>query len=273
LHPTSPAQDVPKAQSLRLARFRMAMATYGVVTLAALILSRLGLGAMSAAQWVGFVGLAVVINVALYALFRSGANLRFADPSLTGVQIVVSALWGTLLVYALPRARPLILMFYLPAFSFGMLRFNRPEYFGVVGILLGIYAGLLGLEYATARPGFHLEYEFFLFVFFALLLSWFAYFGGFVSNLRRRLGAQKHALQAANDELRESHAKVKTLRGLLPICASCKKIRDDAGHWTQVESYVRSHSDAEFSHGICPDCIAKLYPGARLMGPGEEAGR
>jgi PAS domain S-box-containing protein len=61
------------------------------------------------------------------------------------------------------------------------------------------------------------------------------------------------------DELTEALAKVKTLRGLIPICASCKKIRDDKGYWSQVEVYVRDHSEAEFSHGICPECMKKLY--------------
>jgi len=55
-------------------------------------------------------------------------------------------------------------------------------------------------------------------------------------------------------------SKVKTLSGLLPICASCKKIRDDAGYWNQIEAYLRSHAEVEFSHGICPDCFATLYP-------------
>lgn len=54
--------------------------------------------------------------------------------------------------------------------------------------------------------------------------------------------------------------EVKTLRGIIPICASCKKIRDDKGAWNQIEVYVRDHSEAEFSHGICPDCAKKLYP-------------
>ena len=62
-------------------------------------------------------------------------------------------------------------------------------------------------------------------------------------------------------ELQEALAKVKKLSGLLPICASCKKIRDDKGYWNQIESYVREHSEAEFSHGICPECMKKLYPG------------
>lgn len=62
------------------------------------------------------------------------------------------------------------------------------------------------------------------------------------------------------EELKEALAKVKTLSGLIPICASCKKVRDDQGYWQQVETYVREHSDAEFTHGICPDCARKLYP-------------
>ena len=53
--------------------------------------------------------------------------------------------------------------------------------------------------------------------------------------------------------------KVKLLSGFLPICASCKKIRDDKGYWQQIEAYIREHSEAEFSHSICPDCAKKLY--------------
>ena len=62
-----------------------------------------------------------------------------------------------------------------------------------------------------------------------------------------------HDLQAAQSSL-------KILRGLIPICSSCKKIRDDQGFWNQIEAYIRDHSEAEFTHGICPECIKKLYP-------------
>ena len=61
-------------------------------------------------------------------------------------------------------------------------------------------------------------------------------------------------------ELQDSLVKIKTLRGLLPICASCKKIRDDKGYWNQIEAYIQDHSEAEFSHSICPVCMKKLYP-------------
>lgn len=65
-------------------------------------------------------------------------------------------------------------------------------------------------------------------------------------------------------QLQDALAQIKTLRGLLPICANCKKIRDDEGYWHNVEVYVAAHSEVVFSHGICPDCVAKLYPGLDL---------
>ena len=75
----------------------------------------------------------------------------------------------------------------------------------------------------------------------------------------------------AEDALKEEHAKllkamteIKRLSGLLPICASCKKIRDDKGYWNQIETFINKHSEAEFSHSICPDCANELYPGLNL---------
>lgn len=76
-------------------------------------------------------------------------------------------------------------------------------------------------------------------------------------NYRKQAEAEQRHL---NLELKKALSEVKTLSGFLPICASCKKIRDDKGYWTQVEQYVRDHSEAEFSHGICPDCLKTLYP-------------
>ena len=75
-------------------------------------------------------------------------------------------------------------------------------------------------------------------------------------------------------ELQEALAKIKSLSGLLPICAACKRIRDDKGYWEQIERYVEAHSEAEFSHGLCPECARKLYPGLKLSQsePAEDAG-
>ncbi len=68
------------------------------------------------------------------------------------------------------------------------------------------------------------------------------------------------ALNGTNEELREALAKVKLLKGLLPICSTCKKIRNDSGYWSSIEGYITDHSEADFSHGVCPDCIRKIYP-------------
>jgi len=92
----------------------------------------------------------------------------------------------------------------------------------------------------------------------------------------RDVSREMQAQQAREEliaELQEALDKVKTLSGLLPICSSCKKIRDDQGYWQQVEVYIQDHSDAEFSHGICPDCARKLYPDLfDKIYPADEAG-
>lgn len=70
----------------------------------------------------------------------------------------------------------------------------------------------------------------------------------------------KKKLEKNIEKLEISLTEVKTLAGMLPICASCKKIRDDSGYWNQIESYIKERSDANFSHSICPECADKLYP-------------
>jgi DNA-binding response OmpR family regulator len=81
---------------------------------------------------------------------------------------------------------------------------------------------------------------------------------------RIQVGARVVKLQSALSErvrdLEEALSRIKRLHGLLPICSSCKKIRDDGGYWNQIEIYIGEHSDAEFSHSICPACVKRLYP-------------
>ena len=74
---------------------------------------------------------------------------------------------------------------------------------------------------------------------------------------QKRAATEKEQLIA---ELQKALVEIKTLQGIIPICASCKKIRDTDGLWNQIESYIRDHSEADFTHGICPDCAKKLYP-------------
>lgn len=68
------------------------------------------------------------------------------------------------------------------------------------------------------------------------------------------------ALESTVEKLLIARQEIKTLKGILPICCICKKIRDDKGYWNQLESYIREHSDVEFSHGICQECAKKMYP-------------
>jgi two-component system, cell cycle sensor histidine kinase and response regulator CckA len=74
--------------------------------------------------------------------------------------------------------------------------------------------------------------------------------------LRREIEERKQLIT----ELQAAIAKIRTLSGLLPICSACKKIRDDKGYWNQIEAYIEEHSDAAFSHGICPECFRRIYP-------------
>ena len=73
------------------------------------------------------------------------------------------------------------------------------------------------------------------------------------------LVAEKTLMQERN-KLQDALAKIKTLSGMLSICSNCKKIRDDKGYWNQIEGYIKEHSEAEFTHSICPECVKKLYP-------------
>ena len=83
----------------------------------------------------------------------------------------------------------------------------------------------------------------------------------FVENktITRRKQAEKER-EKLIAELQDAASKIKILRGMLPICTSCKKIRDDKGYWKQIESYIREHSEAEFTHSMCPICAKKFYP-------------
>jgi len=96
--------------------------------------------------------------------------------------------------------------------------------------------------------------------------------------LAAQLERSRQELQQTNASLERVLADVKELKGLLPICSSCKKVRDDQGYWSHIEIYIRDHSKADFSHGLCPQCYERLYgdlddttppPGDGRGSPGE----
>ncbi len=90
--------------------------------------------------------------------------------------------------------------------------------------------------------------------FLALFAIWVTALLGF----QRKMDVEKR--EEAVNQREKALEDLRVLHGLLPICASCKKIRDDNGYWTQIEIYIKAHSEADFSHGICPECTKELYP-------------
>ena len=123
----------------------------------------------------------------------------------------------------------------------------RYSFFALL-INLVIFEIALGLIWPIPFKLF-IIYNFFL----PSMLIIFAYIGYLVEIISRRNFV-------ASSKLQDSLSQVRTLHGLIPICSSCKNIRDDKGYWKQIELYIRDHSEAEFSHSVCPDCANKLYP-------------
>ena len=80
-----------------------------------------------------------------------------------------------------------------------------------------------------------------------------------IRDITERVEAERE-MERLIEELQDALAQVKTLKGLLPICASCKKVRDDDGYWSRLDAYLGEHSNVEFSHSICPDCMKVMYP-------------
>ncbi|MBI4776216.1 MAG: hypothetical protein HY788_18895 [Deltaproteobacteria bacterium] len=109
-------------------------------------------------------------------------------------------------------------------------------------------------RFSRTHEAYELDEVLSIFIFLVFSMSFFAICRWMEVN--RTLGEliKKHG------ELEKAFAEIKQLRGIIPICSSCKKIRDDEGYWHMVEEYIQNHSDAQFSHGICPECFEKVYP-------------
>ncbi len=122
--------------------------------------------------------------------------------------------------------------------------------------LLAIHFPLFESLYGFTQRFEHLQLEalFAVAIYLVICLALFSW------RRWRESKAAAAVLSGRNRELEKAFEEIRQLRGILPICASCKKIRDDGGFWHAVESYVQHHTDAEFTHSICPDCRDKLYP-------------
>ncbi len=102
------------------------------------------------------------------------------------------------------------------------------------------------------------EYQFDEFI--TVVIFWVFALAIFSFRRWREVVLSEQKLARYNKVLESALTDIKQLKGMIPICASCKKIRDDDGYWHQVEVYIQAHSEADFSHGVCPDCVNALYP-------------
>ncbi len=155
-------------------------------------------------------------------------------------------------------------------------RKKRPRFFSEALMILGSGVGLFIIsarfdllekivEFSKLHENWQIDE--------LITVSIYFMFALLVISLRewREIAVADRELKKQTEELQRALGEIRQLKGIIPICSSCKKIRDDRGFWHQVESYLQSHSDAAFSHGICPDCVKKLYPdlwNKKEAGPG-----
>jgi hypothetical protein len=140
----------------------------------------------------------------------------------------------------------------------------------VLGVLLAVY--LVGLrlelmEKLTAFASRHERLELDEWIPALLVLSFAV---SFYSWRRwQEVLRSEHELVCRTQELEKTLQELHVLRGIIPICASCKKVRDERGYWTQVKSYISLHSEAEFSHSLCQECSSRLYPDYQELRPND----
>lgn len=143
------------------------------------------------------------------------------------------------------------------------------------GWIIGTGVYLDDVQQEFARTSQKLVYISVLILILIILLSVLIIHQGIRETRKRRLAEQElekynenleKLIKQRTADLEDALSQVKLLSGFLPICASCKKIRDDKGYWNQLEDFIQKHSEAEFSHGVCPDCAKKLYPDLEIYG-------
>ena len=190
--------------------------------------------------------------------------ILFSLGAIPGV-FTLGMLAGT--IFTLPAAAVIVAVFYSPRATWVYIALAL-LFCCFVGIRF--CAGVATLTFSADRliaNYFHwFVYIVCIGVFFVVAAVTINNYRGTMKILMDKIGAQRDELEKKNEELTNALNNVKILSGLLPICAYCKKIRDDKGYWNQLEAYIRDHSEAEFSHSVCDECAKKHYPGIALDG-------
>jgi hypothetical protein len=238
----------------------------------------------------------ILIDLALIAFMGIGLVLLSKGRYDAAVKMLIICITGITIIGSLLRYSVVVRtgFNYFVAEMFGIMIFT--SMFGTrrqLGMVAGLMFATNLLVHFLAKP--HVQPAFMIYLdsnlfntnLMLIIVFWLAYLNGLItdralaitqSELTKNIELNRDLEQKVAERTREleqtiqqrqeligelqlSLAKVKTLSGFLPICASCKKIRDDQGYWNQIETYISSHSDAEFSHSLCPECFRKLYPG------------
>ncbi len=186
----------------------------------------------------------------------------------TGALVIGDTALTTLIIYLSGNASSDLYVTYFLIVLIAAFTTSLKQLIGLSTILCLAYGGILYFELKQAGS---VDESHLLRI--PVLLIMAVFYGVFAEMVRKerrqKAGLIDYiaALKQAEEEreklirqLQEALASIKTLSGLLPICYSCKQIRDDKGYWNQIETYIHDHSDAQFTHGICPACVAKLYP-------------
>jgi len=186
----------------------------------------------------------------------------------TGALVVGDTALTTLIIYLSGNASSDLYVTYFLIVLIAAFTTSLRQLIGLSTILCLAYGGILYFELNQAGS---VDESHLLRI--PVLLIMAAFYGVFAEMVRKerrqKAGLIDYiaALKQAEEEreklirqLQDALANIKTLRGLLPICFSCKQIRDDKGYWNQIDTYIRDHTEAEFTHGICPPCAQKLYP-------------
>ena len=186
----------------------------------------------------------------------------------TGTLVIGDTALTTLIIYLSGNASSDLYITYFLIVLIAAFTTSLRQLIGLSILLCLAYGGLLFFE--LKQSGLMSEGHLLR---IPILLIMAIFYGVFAETIRKertqKAGMVDYiaALEAAEEErerlirkLQDALANIKTLSGLLPICFSCKQIRDDKGYWNQIDTYIRDHTEAEFTHGICPACVTKLYP-------------
>jgi len=213
--------NLKNKQQLRRRRAIAASFNYPLLISLVLAFDYIGYSALSTNQLIFMLVSATLISAVLAWFFITEKNLEYDDPSMTGFQMVVCSLWGVGPLIFMPEIRPLLLMLYFPAFTFGILRFDRVQYFKLFIFIFCLYSIILIAEVFWLRPELLLAYELLLYIFFFIVLAWFSYFGALISELRRNLKRQN-----ITDELTQQYNRRHALSTLKYIHHFCERYNE-----------------------------------------------